>query len=81
MAAKDGGGSLGRIELGPVPTHLDDRNSRTSKESEAQEISILYPLSRRERLGGTKDTHEAARKLQCVNASVCDFVYVSPRTE
>lgn len=37
----------------------------------------MCPLSRRENLGGTKDTHEAARKLQCAHASVCGFVYVS----
>lgn len=69
-----------RTEFGPIPTCLDDGNSRTSKKSEAQELLILCPLSRRGNVGGTKNIHEAARKLQWAHASVCGFVHVSPGT-
>lgn len=46
------------------------------QESEAQELMILCPLSRRDNLGGTKDIYEAARELQLVCIRVCVFVCV-----
>lgn len=45
------------------------------QESEAQELTILCPLSRGDNLDGTKDIYEAERELQPLCVCVCRWGY------